>query len=50
MRERLVIRGGPVREPIVLNMRFDRMLIPLAAVMTEALAFAGGASSMLPGL
>ena len=29
-----------VREPIVLNMRFDRMLIPLAAVMTEALAFA----------
>jgi lipopolysaccharide transport system permease protein len=29
-----------VREPIVLNMRFDRMLIPLGTVMTEALAFA----------
>ena len=29
-----------VREPIVLNMKFDRMLIPLAAVMTESLAFA----------
>jgi lipopolysaccharide transport system permease protein len=29
-----------VREPIVLNMRFDRMLIPLAAMVTESLAFA----------
>jgi lipopolysaccharide transport system permease protein len=29
-----------VREPIVLNMRFDRMLIPPAAVLTESLAFA----------
>lgn len=29
-----------VREPIVLNMRFDRMLIPPAAVLTEAVAFA----------
>jgi lipopolysaccharide transport system permease protein len=29
-----------LREPILLNMRFDRMLIPPAAVMTETLAFA----------
>jgi lipopolysaccharide transport system permease protein len=29
-----------LREPILLNMRFDRMLIPPAAVLTEALAFA----------
>lgn len=29
-----------LREPILLNRRFDRMLIPPAAVMTEALAFA----------
>ncbi len=29
-----------LREPIVLNMRFDRMLIPPAAVVTEMLAFA----------
>lgn len=34
-----------LREPILLNMRFDRMLIPPAAVMTEMLAFA--ASFML---
>ena len=29
-----------LREPILLNRRFDRMLIPPASVMTEALAFA----------
>ncbi len=29
-----------LREPILLNRRFDRMLIPPAAVMTESLAFA----------
>jgi ABC-type polysaccharide/polyol phosphate export permease len=29
-----------LREPILLNMRFDRMLIPPAAVMTESIAFA----------
>ena len=34
-----------LREPILLNMRFDRMLIPPAAVLTEALAF--GASFLL---
>jgi ABC-type polysaccharide/polyol phosphate export permease len=33
------------REPIVLNMRFDRMLIPPAAVLTETLAF--GASFLM---
>jgi lipopolysaccharide transport system permease protein len=37
--------GISVREPILLNMRFDRMLIPAAAVMTEALAF--GASFLM---
>lgn len=34
-----------LREPILLNMRFDRMLIPPAAVLTESLAF--GASFLL---
>ena len=34
-----------MREPILLNMRFDRMLIPPSAVMTEALAF--GASFLM---
>jgi ABC-type polysaccharide/polyol phosphate export permease len=34
-----------LREPILLNRRFDRMLIPPSAVMTEALAF--GASFLL---
>ena len=29
-----------LREPILLNMRFDRMLIPPASVLTESLAFA----------
>ena len=29
-----------LREPILLNMRFDRMLIPPAAVLTESIAFA----------
>jgi lipopolysaccharide transport system permease protein len=29
-----------LREPIILNMRFDRMLIPPAAVLTEVIAFA----------
>jgi lipopolysaccharide transport system permease protein len=33
------------REPILLNMRFDRMLIPPAAVLTESLAF--GASFLM---
>jgi ABC-type polysaccharide/polyol phosphate export permease len=34
-----------LREPVLLNRRFDRMLIPVATVMTEALAF--GASFLL---
>jgi lipopolysaccharide transport system permease protein len=34
-----------LREPILLNRRFDRMLIPPAAVMTESLAF--GASFLM---
>jgi lipopolysaccharide transport system permease protein len=34
-----------LREPILLNRRFDRMLIPPAAVLTEALAF--GASFLM---
>jgi ABC-type polysaccharide/polyol phosphate export permease len=34
-----------LREPILLNRRFDRMLIPPSAVMTEGLAF--GASFMM---
>jgi ABC-type polysaccharide/polyol phosphate export permease len=34
-----------LREPIVLNMRFDRMLIPPAAVLTESIAF--GASFLM---
>lgn len=34
-----------LREPILLNRRFDRMLIPPSAVMTEALAF--GASFLI---
>jgi lipopolysaccharide transport system permease protein len=33
-----------LREPILLNMRFDRMLIPPAAVLTETLAFAASFS------
>ena len=32
--------GVALREPILLNRRFDRMLIPPASVMTESLAFA----------
>lgn len=34
-----------MREPILLNMRFDRLLIPPSAVLTEALAF--GASFLM---
>ena len=39
------MRSVALREPILLNMRFDRMLIPPSAVMTEALAF--GASFLM---
>jgi ABC-type polysaccharide/polyol phosphate export permease len=34
------MNGVSLREPILLNRRFDTMLIPPSAVMTEALAFA----------
>ena len=36
------MNGVSLREPILLNRRFDTMLIPPSAVMTEALAFATG--------
>ena len=34
------ISAVSLREPVLLNMRFDRMLIPASSVMTESVAFA----------